>query len=126
VGKADSTPLDGAWKQTQSFNINMKGDTSSSQNVIQQLKVYESDHFIWAATYLDTAKKTRIFFGYGTFEMQGDTTAKETNMLSTFPPLIDSTININLQFMGNDSYKQTIVWPNQDKSVEIYERLKRR
>jgi len=125
LGKADSTPLNGAWKQIQNFSITKKGDTSTNQNIIQELKVYQSGHFIWAATYLDSARKTLIFFGYGTFEMDGNKTSKETNMLSTSPPLIDSTVNIQLEFMNNDSYKQTIVWPSESKSVEIYERLKK-
>ncbi len=126
LGKADSTPLNGAWKQMKNFNISTKGDTSTNENIIQQLKVYLSGHFIWASTYLNTAKKTLIFFGYGTFEMEGNTLSKETNTLSTFPPLIDSTVNIQLEFMGKDSYKQTIVWPGESKSVEIYERLKKK
>lgn len=124
VEKADSTPLNGAWKQVKSFSIGTKGDTSTNDNIIQQLKVYQSGHFIWASTFLDTAKKTRNFFGYGTFQMDGNTKSKETNQLSTYPPLIDSTINVELEFMGKDSYKQTIVWPSASRSVEIYERLK--
>lgn len=126
LGKADSTPLNGAWKQTESFNIGTKGDTSANENIIQQLKVYQSGHFIWASTYMNSAKRTLIFFGNGTFAMEGDTLSKETNTLSTFPPLIDSTVNIQLEFMGKDSYKQTIVWPGAGKSVEIYERLKKK
>jgi hypothetical protein len=127
VGKSDSTPLNGAWKQTESFNINPKGDTTSNENIIQQLKVYQAGHFIWTSTYLSPAKKTQIFFGYGTFQMDGNNKSKETNNLSTFPPLIDSTVNIDVEFLGKDSYKQTIFYPNtKNKSVEIYERLKGR
>lgn len=126
LGKADSTALDGAWKQIESFNISTKGDTSANENIIQQLKVYQSGHFIWASSYLNAAKKTLIFFGYGTFEMEGNTKSKETNTLSTFPPLIDSTVNIQVEFMGKDSYKQTIEWPGASKSVEVYERLKKK
>ena len=127
VGNPDSTPLNGAWKQTEVFNISKKGDTTSNENIIQQLKVYQAGHFIWTSTYLTPAKKTQIFFGYGTFQMDGNNKAKETNMLSTFPPLIDSTVNIQVDFMGKDSYKQTIFYPSTNiKSVEIYERLKGR
>ncbi|HEX8676577.1 MAG TPA: hypothetical protein VF700_05115 [Segetibacter sp.] len=127
VGNADSTPLNGAWKQTESFNINKKGDTTSNENIVQQLKVYQAGHFIWTSTYLSPAKKTQIFFGYGTFQMDGNNKSKEINTLSTYPPIIDSTFNIELEFMGKDSYKQTIVYPTRNyKSVEIYERLKGR
>ena len=127
VGNSDSTPLNGAWKQTESFNINTKGDTTSNENIVQQLKVYQAGHFIWTSTYLSPAKKTQIFFGYGSFQMDGGNKAKETNMLSTYPPLIDSTVNIDVEFMGKDSYKQTIFYPStNNKSVEIYERLKGR
>jgi hypothetical protein len=127
VGNSDSTPLNGAWKQTESFNINTKGDTTSNENIVQQLKVYQAGHFIWTSTYLSPAKKTQIFFGYGTFQMDGGNKSKETNTLSTYPPLIDSTVNIDVEFMGKDSYKQTIFYPStNNKSVEIYERLKGR
>lgn len=124
IGKSDSTPLDGAWKQAKNYYILKSGDTSSNPN-ITEFKVYQSGHFIWAASYPDSTNKVLTFFGYGNFEMNGNNGSKEVNTLSTYPPIIDSTFNVQLEFMGKDSYKQTIVQRDSARSVEIYERLKR-
>lgn len=124
VGNADSSALDGAWKQVQNIFVRSTGD-STLNPVITQFKVYQKGNFIWAASIPDTAtKRSRTFFGFGSFEMDGANKSKELNRLSTYPPLIDSTVNIDLEFMGKDSYKQTIVYPSNNKSVEVYERLK--
>lgn len=124
VGKADSTPLDGAWKLTENYYIQKTGDTTTNPN-ITQFKVYKSGQFIWAASYRDSANRSLTFFGYGNFEMDGNNISKEVNTLSTYPPIIDSTFNIELEFMGKDMYKQTIVQSNDNRSVEVYERLKK-
>lgn len=124
VGKADSTPLDGAWKQIENTYIAKKGDSTTNPN-LTEFKVYQSGYFIWAASYPDANKKILTFFGYGKFEMDGDTKSKEVNILSTYPPLIDSTINIELEFQGKDTYKQTIVQRDGSRSIEIYQRLKK-
>lgn len=124
VGKADSTPIDGAWKQTKNFYIRKNGDTIVNNN-ITEFKVYQAGHFIWAASIPDSAsKKSRTFFGFGTYNMDGNNKSREVNSLSTYPPLIDSTVNIDIEFLGANSYKQTIVQPDNEKSVEIYDRLK--
>jgi len=124
VGTSDSTALDGAWRQTQNFYVTPQGDTSSNPNYTE-FKVYNKGNFIWAASYPDSTQKLRTFFGYGKFQMDGTNKSKEINSLSTFPPLIDSTNNIDLEFIGNDFYKQTIVQPNGGKSIELYVRLKK-
>lgn len=124
VGKGDSTALDGAWKQTTNFYIDRKGDTSSNPNVTE-FKVYQNGQFIWAASYPDSTKKLLTFFGFGKFEMDGNTKSKEVNALSTYPPLIDTTMHVELEFMGNDSYKQTIIQKDSSRSIEIYERMKK-
>lgn len=124
IAKADSTPLDGAWKLAKNYYIQKSGDTSTNPN-ITQFKVYQSGHFIWAASYPDSTNRLLTFFGYGNFEMNGNNGSKEINTLSTFPPIIDSTFNIQLEFLGKDSYKQTILQRDSAKSIEIYERLKK-
>lgn len=124
IGKADSTALDGAWKLTKNYYIQKSGDTTSNPN-ITEFKVYQSGQFIWAASYPDSANRRLTFFGYGRYEMNGNNASKEVNTLSTYPPIIDSTFNIQLEFMGKDSYKQTIVQRDSARSVEVYERLKK-
>jgi len=124
VGKSDSTYLDGTWRKTQNFYVDNKGDTSSRPNYTD-FKVYQKGNFIWAASYPDSTKKLRTFFGYGKFQMDGPNKSKEINSLSTYPPLIDSTNNIELEFIGTDFYKQTILQPGGGKSIELYVRLKK-
>jgi hypothetical protein len=124
VGKPVTTPLDGAWKQVQNMVIQKNGDTLHYD--MTQFKVYQSGHFIWANTYQDTATKESISgFGYGTFELEDNNTSKEINSNSTFvTDLVGVPVRIQLEFMGKDSYKQTIVHQSGDKSVEVYQRLK--
>jgi hypothetical protein len=95
VGKPDSSILNGAWRQTQNFYVTPKGDTSSNPN-FTEFKVYQDGQFIWAASYPDANKKLVNFFGFGQFEFDGKNKSKEINALSTYPPLIDSTVNIEL------------------------------
>ena len=124
VGKADSTPLDGAWKQVENYFITQKGDSSTNHN-LTEFKVYEDGHFIWAANYPDSSKKILTFLGFGKFTMDGNNTSREINSYSTYPSLIDTTMTIGLEFIGKDSYKQTIVNPDSSRSVEIYNRLRK-
>ncbi|HUQ97425.1 MAG TPA: hypothetical protein VM010_07160 [Chitinophagaceae bacterium] len=119
-----SSPLDGAWKQTKSTFIPTTGAPVVTDNPTE-FKVFQSGHFIWASTSVDSATgKPASYFGYGTFEMDGRNTAKERTTNSTFrTTLIGKPVRVQLEFMGKDGYRQTIVWPN-GKSVETYERLK--
>jgi hypothetical protein len=124
VGKNDSSFLDGAWKQVRNIYISPKGDSSVIPG-ITQFKVYQSGNFIWASNYTDTANKTRTFFGYGDFKMAGDNASTEVNRLSTYPPIIDSTFNIQLEKIGDESYQQIIVNRDSSKADEVYLRLRK-
>jgi hypothetical protein len=123
VSKGVKTPLDGAWKQTQTIYVpkNGKADTST----ITQFKVYESGHFIWANTVNDSAtNKPRSAFGYGTFEMKGNNQLVELNTNSTYrTDLVQKPATLQINLMGKDGFKQTITWQNGDKLIEHYERL---
>ena len=51
--------------------------------------------------------------------------SEETNINSTFySSLVGKPVPIELEFMNKDRYKQTIVGPDGERSIEIYERLK--
>jgi hypothetical protein len=124
IGKDDSSALDGAWKQVRNIYISPKGDSSVIPG-ITQFKVYQSGNFIWAASYPDSASRIRTFFGYGDFDMAGDNASKEVNRLSTYPPIIDSTFNIQVEIIGSDSYQQIIQQRDSSKAEEVYLRLKK-
>ena len=70
-------------------------------------------------------KKPASAFGYGNFEMMGKNAVKETNVKSTYASeLVGKPVTLQVEFMGKDAYKQTIVFGNGAKSVEYYERLR--
>ncbi len=125
VGKAANTPLDGVWKMKTRMHVDKKGDTLVD-DVQVQFKVYKDGYFIWANTYEDSlSKKYPSAFGYGTFEMNGNNKATEVNLNSTYAvSLISKPYEIEVEFPGKDSYKQTHLNPDGAKSIEIYERLK--
>ena len=122
IGKPVSTPLDGAWKLIQNIYIGSLGDTVYS-NVIQ-FKVFESGCFIWANSFQDpTTHKTISGFGYGTFEINGNKST-EVNLNSTYVrSFVGKPFNIELEFVGKDTYKQIVVNEAGIKTIEVYERL---
>ncbi len=126
VGKNVSSPLDGAWKQTRNVYISNQGDTILNNTPIQ-FKVFQSGHFIWANTSLDSATQNPVsFFGYGTFEMKGNNQATEVNTNSSYATaLVGIPVKLDLKFEGKDLYQQTIVYPDGSKAIEYYERLER-
>jgi hypothetical protein len=125
VGKNVSSPLDGAWKQTRNIYISGNGDTITNDTPTQ-FKVFQSGYFIWANTSLDsTTQKPVSFFGYGTFEMNGNNQATEVNTQSSYATaLVGMPVKLDLKFNGKDTYQQTIVFPDGPTSIEYYERLK--
>ena len=122
IGKPVTSPLDGAWKLIKNINIRTNGDTVYS-NVVH-FKVYQSGCFIWANSFDDPfTHKTISGFGYGTFHLEGNTST-EINLNSTYiRSFVGRPIHLELEFLGKDSYKQSVINPGGDKTVELYERL---
>lgn len=125
VGKEPSTKLDGAWKQTRDIFIGKKGDTTRNTTKTQ-FKIYESGYFIWANPNKDPSSNNFYSaYGYGTFKMLNNKKSQETNINSTFySQLVGKPVDIDIEFTGNDTYKQTINGADGERSVEVYERLK--
>lgn len=125
VSRNVSTPLDGAWKQVKTEFTSTSGETTVDDHPTQ-FKVFQSGHFIWANTQTDSASHQLVSnYGYGTFEMVGAKSAREVNMSSTFrTSLVNIPVTLELEFMGKDRFKQTIVFPSGSKGTETYERLK--
>lgn len=125
VGKEPATKLDGAWTQQKDIFINKKGDTVRNTHKTQ-FKIYQSGYFIWASPNKDPSSNNfNSIYGYGTFKMLNDTVTRETNINSTFyTQLVGKPVDIVIEMMGADKYKQTIRGEKKEKSVEIYDRLK--
>ena len=123
INRPQQSPLDGAWKQTRNIYINKKGDSSVNQTPLEY-KTYQSGYFIWAIVSRDSANQKTSVFGYGPFEMTSNNKSRETIQNSTFvTSLIGKTYEVDIEFLGTDSYKQTITFANGDKSIEIYQKL---
>jgi hypothetical protein len=124
VSDTVQTPLDGAWKQVRNIRIDTTGDSTVNSNPLEY-KIYNAGHFIWGITAPDSLNKMVSVYGYGTFAMGGANKTRETIKSSTFQTTqVGRTYEVDIEFLGNDSYKQTITFANGVKSVEIYERLK--
>ncbi len=124
VGRGLASPMDGAWKQTKSMYVSNDGKTTTNTTPTQ-FKVYQAGHFMWAGTHMDSAAQKPVSsFGYGVLQMEGRKATKEIPTNSTFrTQLIGKAVPVQLEFMGKDAFRQTIVWPD-GKSVEEYARLK--
>lgn len=122
VGTATTSPLDGAWKQTKSYNTSGK-DTIVDAPI--QYKIYCAGHFIWGHTYKDSANKIFTGIGFGTFTMDGANKLKETVTASTYYQVRGNTVDIGVEMNGADEYTQTITQANGNKSIEVYQRLKK-
>jgi hypothetical protein len=125
VGKEPETKLDGAWRQVKDIFVDKKGDTTRNTTKTQ-FKIYEAGYFIWANPNKDPASNNFYSaYGYGTYKMTGPNKSQETNINSTFyTQLVGKPVDIDVEFDGDDKYKQTILGPSGEKSVELYERLK--
>lgn len=121
VGTPTKTPLDGVWKETESYIIN-KNDTVKNNRT--QYKAFNNGYFMFGQTVKDASSKIRTGIGFGTFVMEGDHKIKETDLNSTYAVIAGQSFTIDIELNGTDHYQQTISNPDGSKSIEIYDRLK--
>lgn len=122
VGNKDATsPLDGVWKQTKSYDL--KGTDTMWFNRTEY-KAFNNGYFMFGLTDKDSSGKISTGIGFGTFAMSGDNQMKETDLNSTYAIIAGQSFMIDIQLNGNDNYQQTITHPDSSKTVEFYERLK--
>jgi hypothetical protein len=121
VGTTATTALDGIWKEINSYTLNGKDTT---KNVRTQFKAFYAGYFMFGHSFKDSAAKNHTGIGFGTFEMNGNTKMKETDLNSTYSIIAGQSFNIDIEMTGTDNYKQTISNANGTQSVEYYERLK--
>ncbi len=121
VGTTAKTPLDGVWREINSYSVNGK-DTIKNNRI--QFKSFYAGYFMFGHTFKDSSSKNHTGIGFGTFEMISNNEIKETDLNSTYSIIAGQTFNVNIEMSGTNNYKQTINNSNGTKSVEYYERLK--
>jgi len=121
VGTKVTTPIDGVWKESKTYYV--KGKDTTKYNTTQY-KAYYDGYYIWGNTYSDSTKKKHTGMGYGKFAMAGPNKMTESCITSSYYQLRGHDISVDIEMNGNDEYTQTINYPNNEKSVEIYQRLK--
>jgi hypothetical protein len=122
VGKSQTTPLDGVWKQTKSYEL--KGADTSMYNARTEYKAFYNGYFMFGITDKDSSGNINTGIGFGTYSMQGNNQMQETDLNSSSSVIAGETFTIDLKFNGADSYQQTITHPDSSQTVEFYERLK--
>ena len=122
VSKPQKTPLDGVWKETNSFIVKGKDTTKNNRT---QFKAFYAGYFMYGHTFKDSANRNFTGIGFGTFTMDGDNKMKEVDLNSTYSIAVGQSFMIDIEMNGADNYKQTIVNADSSKSVEYYERLKK-
>ena len=122
AGSTATSPLDGVWKETNSYSLN---GNDTTKNIRTQFKAFYAGNFMFGHTFKDSASKTHTGIGFGTFEMVGDNKVKETDLNSTYQIIAGQSFDVDIELSGTDHYKQIITNADGSKSVEFYERLKK-
>jgi len=121
VGTAVKSPLDGVWKELESYGIK-KNDTTRN-NWIQYKAFYEG-YFMFGQSQKDSSSVRQTAIGFGTFDVVGNNQIKETDLNSSLPVVAGHSFLVEYELNGTDHYTQTITYPDSSRSVEKYERLK--
>ncbi|MEO6733037.1 MAG: hypothetical protein ABIN01_17565 [Ferruginibacter sp.] len=123
IDRPTVSPIDGAWRLTKSYFVRTNGDTGF--NKVTQYKMFYNGHFIWGAGFVDSASnKNKGVFGYGNFKMNGNKLTETNTNSSYVSQLINKPVDLDIKFVSKDEYIQTIIWPNNQKAVEFYSRMK--
>ena len=120
TGLALTTPLDGAWKMVKRYQVKGKDTTV---NIATEYKTYYAGYCMWGVNWKDSLNKTHTGSGYGKFAMMGNNKVKESMMVSTYAEVRGHDFDIDIELMGKDGFKQTMINPDGRIAVEIYERL---
>ena len=121
VGTGVKSPLDGVWKELKTYYV--KGKDTTKYNT-SQYKAYYAGYYIWGSTFSDSAKKNHTGMGFGKFAMTANNKLTESCIASSYYRLRGQDHHLDIEMNGEDEYKQTIAYPNDEKSVEIYQRVK--
>jgi hypothetical protein len=122
VGANTKTPLDGVWKEINSYLL--KGN-DTTKNARTQYKAFYAGYFMFGSANKDSASKNYTVIGFGTFKWVNNTKIEETDLNATHSIVAGQTFPIDIEISGNDNYRQTITQPDGTKSIENYERVKK-
>lgn len=122
VGTDVKSPLDGVWKETKSYVIS---GNDSVLNNRTQYKSFANGYFMFGQTVKDSSSGIHTGIGFGTFVMNGENQAKETDLNSTYSIIAGNTFIVDIEWDGQDRYKQMINNADGTKGLEFYERLKK-
>jgi hypothetical protein len=124
IGNDVKSSLDGVWKKVKVTQIKGKDTTTITSDV--QYKIYYAGYVIWGNTWTDSLNKNHTGIGFGKFEMNGKNKLKESMMESSYYTVRGREFNIDIEMNGDDNYNQTINNADGSKSIEYYERLKKK
>lgn len=122
VGNKAKCPMDGAWKQLESYAVKNKDTTWDNGT---NYKVCYDGYIIWGDFHMDaTTKKLSTFMGFSTFEMKGNK-GIELCINSNYFQNKGKTFTMDIDFNNSNKFKQTILDSLSGiRYVEIYQRLK--
>lgn len=123
VGITLASPLDGLWKEDKAYFV-VDQDTSIFKAT--QYKMYHAGYFIYGQIWFDTQKKMHTAAGFGSFSFEGKDNLKEHVLVSTYNMFVNKTVEVTLEMLGTDKFKQTIYLPDGSQTVEHYSRIKLR
>lgn len=122
AGKDTTSPIDGTWKLVDAYYIT-GDDTSKSMRT--QYKVYYKGCIVWGNAFTDADDITYTSIGYGTFTMPAANKITESMTSSTFSTISGHNFDLDIEMTGSEGYKQTITENNGNRSVEIYQRMRK-
>lgn len=120
VGTDQKTPLDGLWKELQSYSVKGK-DTIKNDRT--QYKAFYAGYFMYGQTVKDSSGKLSTGIGFGTFTPQGNNQIRELDLKSTYPIVVGQSFIVDYDMDGSDHYNQTIHYPDSSISREFYQRV---
>jgi hypothetical protein len=122
VGTKTKCPMDGAWKQLESYGIKNK-DTTWDNGI--NYKICKDGYIIWGDFHRNaTTKQLSTFMGFSTFEMKGNK-GTELCINSNYFQNKGKTFTMDIEFRNSNEFKQTITDSLSGiRYVEIFQRLK--
>lgn len=121
VGTAESSPINGIWKETRSYKI-IAGDTVINNRV--QYKAFNDGYFMFGQVVEDASAKKRTGIGFGTLTIVNDNEIKEMELNSSYAFIMGKEFTINLTWDGHDKFIQSFTDADGTAVREYYERLK--